>query len=53
MTKAVRLMTTQKYYHSEKLQQLHTNIEVIGEANNAEEAARLIPHLDLTLCFGY
>jgi YesN/AraC family two-component response regulator len=25
------------------LQQLPSNIEVIGEANNAEEAARLIP----------
>jgi len=33
------------------LQQLHSNIEVIGEANNAEEAARLIPQLDPNLVF--
>jgi len=33
------------------LQQLHTNIEVVGEANNAEEAARLIPQLDPNVVF--
>jgi len=33
------------------LQQLPSNIEVIGEANNAEEAARLIPQLDPNVVF--
>jgi two-component system LytT family response regulator len=33
------------------LQELPSNIEVIGEANNAEEAARLIPQLDPNVVF--
>ena len=33
------------------LQQVHSNIEVIGEANNAEEAAKLIPLLDPNIVF--
>ena len=33
------------------LQELHLNIEVIGEANNAEEAVQLIPRLNPNLVF--
>jgi two-component system LytT family response regulator len=45
-------MTTKKYYHSENfVAATHSNIEVIGEANNAEEAARLIPQLDPNVVF--
>ena len=32
-------------------QQLNSTIEVVGEANNAAEAARLIPQLDPNIVF--